>query len=367
MKRFFLFVVFIITLLSICVSFSASSYAGKFLYKNVFIKHVLWLGLGWAMMLITGRKKRDLYDFSVFLYVACVILLVLVLFFGKKISGAQRWFSFGLFSLQPSEFMKLGVVCILSCWWHRYYENINFFMSGWQTFLHEFLIPFVLVLIPAGLVFVQPDLGTAFFYIFLFIFMYLFLPLRKKYILLFLAFCLAVSPILLPHLKDYQKKRLLVFLNPQEDPLGAGYTIVQAKIAIGSGGTWGKGFMSGTQNQLNFLPERRTDFIFSVYAEEWGFLGNLGLILLFFFVLYSILKARQNSILYFDKIYFCGVYMYLILHVFINLGMNMGFLPVVGLPLPFFTYGGSHTMPLFFILGTALPFLEKHERFIFKG
>ncbi len=342
----------IISFLSILNLMSAVSYAGNILYKGILFKHTIWLGLGWVIFLILLKFRLPLYELAGALYLGGLMLLFGVLILGKEVGGSQRWLGLGGFSFQPSEIMKFAILAILAFWWHRYFQGISFFMSWPRVFWYEFLAPLILTAVPAFLVFLEPDLGTAIFYILIFICMYFFLPLKKKYILYFIMLGILASPLLFPHLKDYQKKRLLIFLNPQEDPFGAGYTIIQAKIAIGSGGVAGKGFMSGTQSQFNFLPERHTDFIFSVYAEEWGFVGCVFLLLLYFFILKFILYKRSQAITNFDKIYAQAVFFYFLLHIFINIGMNLGLLPVVGLPLPFLTYGGTHTILDFFLLGS---------------
>ncbi len=218
----------------------------------------------------------------------------------------------------------------------------------------ETLIPLFLTFILTGLVLVQPDLGTAVVYLFIFFSIAFIADIAGRYLALVLGAGLALMPVFWHFLKDYQKSRLMVFLNPNIDPLGAGYTVIQSKIAIGSGMFFGKGWMGGTQSQLNFLAERHTDFIFSVLGEEWGFFGGLTMIVLYAMLVFMILKVSDTAKDMFGRLFCVGVAALLFFHSFINIAMNVGACPVVGLPLPFISYGGSSLVINLFAIGMVL-------------
>ncbi len=344
------FCLILITLVSCFLSYSAMSYNSKLLFGERFAKHIIFLGVGCiAFLFFKNKKNLKLYEFSLPLYFFTLFLLILVLFLGKKVGGAVRWFKIGPFSFQPSEFAKLTLILLLSFWYHKYLLEETLFTRA--RLLKEFLIPLFFTLSMASLVFLQPDLGTSLALVLLFFVLYFFLPFKKYPLIFLLVVCVIFLPIVFPHLKDYQQKRILVFIDPNIDPLGVGFSVMQAKIAVGSGGIWGKGFLKGSQSQLNFLPERHTDFIFSVWCEEWGFVGALFVFFLYFFLFYLILKESQNSLTNFKKIICLGAFIHFSLHFFINIFMCLGLLPVVGLPLPFLSYGGSQTLINFIILG----------------
>jgi rod shape determining protein RodA len=206
------------------------------------------------------------------------------------------------------------------------------------------LYPLILIGISALLIFKQPDLGTALIVIFLFFAMGLSSHVKKRYFIVLIALGLIAVPFGWHMLKDYQKKRLVVFVNPNVDPLGAGYNIIQSKIAVGSGRLFGKGFLAGTQNQFNFMPERHTDFIFTVWAEEWGFAGAMFLLFIYWIIITKILEISTMAKDYFGRLLAVGIASLLFLHVFINMGMTLGILPVVGIPLIFMSYGGSNLL-----------------------
>ena len=357
-KKILVSVLIILSLIS-GLSNTSANISGERVSYTFLIKHLLWLILGWVVFIYFSRKRLSFYEISIGIYLGGIVLLILVLIIGRKVGGSQRWFNLVIFSFQPSELMKWSAIVLLAFWWHRYFENASIFRTSLNIFLEEFFIPLILILIPSGLIFIQPDLGTSLFFIFLFVCLYLSLPFKKRYVIYMLVIGIILSPLVYPHLKEYQKKRLVAFIDSSVDPLGVGYSITQAKIAIGSGGIWGKGFLKGTQGKFKFLPERRTDFIFSVYAEEWGFMGVVFLLFLYFTLLLCILSFKNEGITYFDKIYCLGIYFYFLLHISINLLMCMGSLPVVGLPLPFLSYGGTHTLLEFFMLSTLFSITKK--------
>ncbi|MBU2258053.1 MAG: rod shape-determining protein RodA, partial [Candidatus Omnitrophica bacterium] len=213
------------------------------------------------------------------------------------------------------------------------------------------IVPFIFTIIPVGLIIDQPDLGSGAIIIFLFVLMLYLGRVKLRHILVFLMVIFLLMPVSWNFLRDYQKDRIMVFLNPNIDPLGAGYTIIQSKIAIGSGGILGKGWLSGTQSQLHFLPESHTDFIFATFAEEWGFFGGVMLMLLYYLLIRQGIYIAECTHDHFGKLLAWGISMLLAVEVVVNLAMNMGFAPVVGLPLPLMSYGGSSVCVTFIALG----------------
>jgi rod shape determining protein RodA len=268
-------------------------------------------------------------------YMGNMGLLLAVLAVGRSSLGAKRWISFGGFSLQPSELMKLSMVIFLA----KFFENKN--TTGGMK-IKDLLLPSIFVLIPVGLILIQPDLGTAMIIMLVYGSMLLFLRLHPK-LLLILVVAGAISlPVVYNYgLKPYQRQRITTFIDPMSDPKGAGYNSIQSMIAVGSGQVWGKGYKKGTQAHLNFLPEHHTDFIFSVFSEEWGFVGCSFLLLCYALFLMSGLSVAYQSNDKFASLLAFGITSIFFWHTFVNMGMVMGMLPIVGVPLPFLSYGGS--------------------------
>ena len=283
---------------------------------------------------------------SYYLYFISLLLLVSVNFFGNTDLGSQRWISFGLFNLQPSELIKFTIVLALAKYFHAE-RDLNFWNS-----MKNFIIPMLLIIIPAYIVFLQPDLGSA---LILFIASLSILFVLGLSIWFFIFSCLLslmVAPIVWFYfLYDYQKNRILTFIDPLRDPLGSGYHIIQSKIALGSGGIFGKGFLNGSQSHLNFLPEMQTDFIFTLLAEEFGIVGTLLLLCLFIIlIIYTMIisilcKSR------FACFVAIGVSINFFFYVFINTAMVTGLIPVVGVPLPLVSYGGTSMICVMFGMG----------------
>ena len=270
-----------------------------------------------------------------FIYMGNMGLLLAVLAFGRSSLGARRWINLGGFSLQPSELMKLSMVIFLA----KFFENKNS-TSGLK--LGELIIPTLFVLIPVGLIIVQPDLGTAMIIMLVYGSMLLFLRLHPKLIIMGIVAAAVALPVVYNYgLKPYQRQRITTFIDPMSDPKGAGYNSIQSMIAVGSGQVWGKGYKKGTQAHLNFLPEHHTDFIFSVFSEEWGFIGCSILLLLYALFIMSGLSVAYQSNDKFASLLAFGITSIFFWHVFVNMGMVMGMLPIVGVPLPFMSYGGS--------------------------
>jgi len=312
------------------------------------IKQLVWYSVGLVLMIASFLFNYKMLErWAHAIYVICIMLLIAVLFFGSYAGGARRWLILGPVSIQPSEIVKIAVIIILASYYSKH-ANI-----GGLT-LCELVTPLIYTLIPFALIVNQPDLGTAILVILIAGSMTVFVKIEKRSYLYITTFCFISAPLILFLLKGYQKQRILTFLNPDRDPLGAGYHIIQSKIAVGSGMISGKGFLQGTQNILAFLPEQHTDFIFSVLAEEWGFVGSL-VVLLFFLML----VVRGLSIAYgcrdtFGAILAGGITILIFWQIVINIGMVTGLMPVVGVPLPFISYGGSSITTMMICIGILM-------------
>ena len=299
------------------------------------IKHISRFGV--TLLLMVGLAMVDIryyYHGAYLFYFATLFLLVVVEITGHIGMGAQRWINLGLFKIQPSELMKIGMVLFLA----RYFSFTT--MQNIRT-IRGILIPVVLTIIPVGLICLQPDLGTALMLLFTATIMMFVVGVQWWKFALVGAAGAALLPIAWNFLHEYQQNRVLTFLDPERDPLGAGYHIIQSKIAFGSGGIFGKGFLHGTQTHLNFLPEKHTDFIFTMFSEEFGMIGSVMLVLLNILVIAMgyIFAFRIRN--YFAKLVVIGLNTNYFLYVFINIAMVMGVLPVVGIPLPLISYGGT--------------------------
>lgn len=299
------------------------------------IKHISRFGV--TLLLMIGLAMVDIryyYHGAYLFYFATLFLLVVVEITGHIGMGAQRWINLGLFKIQPSELMKIGMVLFLA----RYFSFTT--MQNIRT-IRGILIPVVLTIIPVGLICLQPDLGTALMLLFTATIMMFVVGVQWWKFALVGAAGAALLPIAWNFLHEYQQNRVLTFLDPERDPLGAGYHIIQSKIAFGSGGIFGKGFLHGTQTHLNFLPEKHTDFIFTMFSEEFGMIGSVVLVLLNILVIAMgyIFAFRIRN--YFAKLVVIGLNTNYFLYVFINIAMVMGVLPVVGIPLPLISYGGT--------------------------
>jgi len=322
-----------------------------------YVKQAFWLGIGLVIALgVCCFDYRHLEHLGFRFYVLTLGLLTAVLLVGKTSMGATRWLDLGFFNLQPSEVMKIVIIITFA----RYFSDRgNLFGHS----LRELVVPSLLLAAPVMLIIKQPDLGTALLVMFIAGTLVFFAGVRRSSLAvlsLFGAFGAGGGWFLL---HDYQKERIRTFLNPERDPLGSGYHIIQSKIAVGSGGLFGKGFMQGTQSQLSFLPERHTDFAFSVFAEEWGFTGSLLLLLLYLFlIIWGIYIARRAADR-FGMFLAVGVVAMLFWHIIVNLGMVIGLLPVVGVPLPLFSYGGTSMITT--MIGVGLLLNVSMRRFMF--
>lgn len=326
---------------------SATHFDNRPLSPHV-VRQSMWALLGLVALLATlsfDYRLLDRYGYGI--YAVAVLALALVPLIGSTGGGARRWLSFGAFAVQPSEFMKIALIIALARQLHRK-------IGEPRLALRDLIGPAFLLAVPAYLVLAQPDLGTvialglgAFSVILL-----AGLPLRV--VLLGVVILGPVLPYGWQHLKPYQRQRIVSFVNPQADPLGSGYHIIQSKIAIGSGMVHGKGYMHGTQNRLNFLPEQHTDFIFSVYAEEWGFIGTATLVVLYTALILRgaviAMKARDNL----GALLAAGLTATIFWQAIINISMTTGTLPVVGITLPFLSYGGSSMLVLMMTIGLTM-------------
>lgn len=316
--------------------------------KILYFKQLIWFVVGLTAMVVAFLFDYKLLDrWSTVLYLVGIGLLVAVLVFGKYVGGSKRWLVLGPVSFQPSEVIKLSVIVAMA----KYYAKIA---STRGLSLREMVYPVILITIPFALIVRQPDLGTAMLVLLIVGSMTLFVKIEKRSLIYLFSTGVVMVPLVWFFLKAYQKRRILTFLNPERDPLGAGYHIIQSKIAIGSGMFAGKGFQKGTQNALAFLPEQHTDFIFSVLAEEWGFVGSIALLLLFLMLILWGLNVAQGCRDPFGTILSVGITAMFFWQVTINIGMVMGLMPVVGVPLPLISYGGSSIVTTMISIGLLL-------------
>ncbi len=301
--------------------------------------------LGFLVMIVATNIKFSVWrKYGMSLYCICLLALVAVALIGKVSMGAQRWLRLGTFTVQPSELMRISLIMVLA----RYFSMRTVDNTKLTSTL---LSPILVTIVPVGFVLLQPDLGTAMLLILTFLSVLWVCGVQIwKFIALF-ASVLVCSPILWKCLYDYQKHRILMFLSPEMDPCGSGYHIIQSKIALGSGGFWGKGLLNGTQSQLDFLPEKQTDFIFAALGEEFGFIGSIILLFLYALLLIFNFNVAFNLRQKFNQIMVFGLNAMIFFYIIINISMVCGLLPVVGIPLPFFSYGGNALMVLMFCQG----------------
>ena len=347
-----------LSLLGLLVLYSAVTAGIPDPQKTLCVKQLIWYCAGLVAILIIimfDYKMLDQWAYAI--YAGGVVLLLCVMFFGKYVAGSRRWLALGPVSVQPSEMMKIALIIALA---HYYSKNVN---TRGLT-LRELFVPGLLVMFPFGLIVKQPDLGTAILLALIAGVMTVFVKIERRSFICIICFFTAIIPMVWFFLKGYQKQRILTFLNPDRDPLGAGYHIIQSKIAIGSGMIWGKGFLSGTQNALSFLPEQHTDFIFSVLAEEWGFAGVMVLLLVFLLLIFWGLNVAVRCRDPFGIILSVGITAMIFWQVFVNLCMVMGLMPVVGVPLPFISYGGSSVMTMMICVGILMN--VSMRRFMFE-
>jgi rod shape determining protein RodA len=315
----------------------------------IYLRQLLWFSVGFfVMLLIAFFDYRYYKSLAYAFFAASLVPLLTLLMYRMATGGVQRWIRFGSFSFQPSEWVKICLVLALATYFSKHPKTDGYL-------LRDLIIPFLGTAVPVLLVLLQPDLGTAIALFLILFSMLFFVKIQLKSFLILSVSGLAALPLLWHYfLKAYQKERVLTFLNPDMDPLGAGYHIQQSKIAIGSGGVFGKGFLAGTYTKLGFIPARHTDFILCNLAEEWGFVGAFAVLTLFLLLLLWGLRISLHSKDRFGAITAFGIVVLIFWQVFINTGMVLGIMPVVGIPLPFISYGGSSALTVMAGIGLLL-------------
>ena len=339
---FLIIIVAIIGSISVVSIYSTESGNFSFYTKNHLTRFLVFFSM---FLVLSFVRVSFWYRQAYIFYILGILLLLLVIFFGISASGSKRWINLFIMNLQPSELMKIAIIVCFA----RYYHRIQ--SSDIQSYKY-LLQPIILLLIPCYLVITQPDLGTAILIAGSGLAIIWLAGLNLKYFIYSGLILLVSLPFVISILKPYQKSRILTFFNPDRDPLGAGYQIIQSKIAIGSGGLLGKGFLQGTQSYLEFLPEKHTDFIFTLFSEEFGFVGSMVLILLYALLIYRIIRIGFSSRSFFAKLYCFGFASALFLYIFVNIAMVVGLLPIVGAPLPIMSYGGSSMLSI--MLGLSI-------------
>lgn len=356
-KRIDWLLVFFIVPILLAGLFTMKSFIPQEGVVDFFNKQIIWIVISFVIFFIVSfvdfrfLRRTDVLVtlFSIF----CVLLIVLLII-GNTIKGAQSWFSFGFFSFQPGDMMKLVLILILSKYFSRRHVEIrdikHIFISGFYAF-----IPFVLVLL-------QPDFGSAMVIFFIWLGMVLVSGISKMHLsFVFLGGALIFISLWLFAFAPYQKARIMSFVNPLADIHDSGYNASQSTIAVGSGQVLGKGLGFGTQSRLKFLPEPQSDFIFAAFSEEWGFIGSCVILLLFGLVIWRILHSASLGLSNFEMLFSMGIAIFFMSHILINVGMNLGLMPITGIPLPFMSYGGSHLVTEFIGLGILMN-MRKYAR-----
>ncbi|MFN3813242.1 MAG: rod shape-determining protein RodA [Aquificaceae bacterium] len=343
------FTLMLIQVIGLIGVFSAT-YKGSL--SPLFVKQFLYVLYGWLIILFALRVNfRIVYDLSTAIYMFNLFLLILVPLFGKGVYGAKRWLDIGPVNLQPSEFMKFSLLLF-----------ITYTLTHTKKALSkESLIVILSFLMPVFLTLKQPDLGTSICYSVILASLLFLKGVRLRFFFLSAFFLLLLSPFIWHFLKGYQKERILALLDPYSDYSGSGYQLIQSIIAVGSGGLMGKGFLKGTQSHLLFLPEKHTDFMFSVIAEEWGFWLSAFLISAYLFLIYRLVSFGKKVYDDAERLFLGGVASLFIFQVFVNLMMTMGFMPVVGIPIPFVSYGGSSIITFSLALGVCLSIIREYK------
>jgi rod shape determining protein RodA len=346
----------LLTVLGIIALGTLTVYSATYTPSAPYAHPLAWRQLAWAAGGVVAALAMVTFDYRTlerYAYVAYALglcLLLAVPLVGSVGNGSRRWIGIGPLTIQPSEMMKLALIISLARYFHRKTRT-----DGLR--LLDLVVPVLLTLPPLALILAQPDLGTAGVFCFVLLSMVLMAGMNQRTLVTMLVAALGAIPLfpfLLRHMKPYQVKRISTFLNPDLDPLGAGYHVIQSKIAIGSGSMWGKGFLKGTQNQLNFLPEQHTDFIFSVFSEEWGFVGAAVLIALYLALVLRGLIVANRARDRFGALVVLGILANVFWQAAINIGMTTGLLPVVGITLPFFSYGGSSLLACMIAIGLLM-------------
>ena len=338
------FSILILGIISLFAMYSTDG--GEFLYHTK--SHIVRFFVFFILFIAVSFFKINFwYNWSIPIFIAILALLILVKFFGLTSSGSQRWLNLYFINLQPSELMKVSLILFLA----KYYHRIS---SGDVNRAKYLLTPIFALVIPVILVVTQPDLGTAFLIGAGGIVVIWLAGVKMKFFAYLGVIFLSITPIAISFLKPYQKSRILTFLDPSRDPLGAGYQITQSKIAIGSGGLFGKGFLNGSQSYLDYLPEKHTDFIFTLFSEEFGFFGSCLILTLYILITWRIVSIGNGFRDTFGKLFCYSFATAFFLYVAVNMGMVLGLIPIVGAPLPILSYGGSSMMAMMFGLGIVM-------------
>jgi rod shape determining protein RodA len=341
---FLIFLVLALGLISIFAMYSTEQGTFGYYTTSHMYRFVVFFIL---FLLLSFFNIRIWFKTSYLLYFSVLILLFAVYFFGVTASGSKRWINLIFINLQPSELMKVALIIFLA----RYYYKIP---SDNVSSLRYILIPIIAIFLPVLLVASQPDLGTSLLILIGGVAVVWLAGFRMKYFLYSFFLLICFIPVGISLLKPYQKSRILTFLNPERDPLGAGYQIIQSKIAVGSGGIFGKGFLKGSQSYLDYLPEKHTDFIFTLFSEEFGFVGSLTLLLIYVMIISRIIAIGNAARNNFAKIYCFGFATAFFVYVAVNMSMVLGLLPIVGAPLPILSYGGSSMLSIMIGLGFVM-------------
>ncbi len=323
-----------------------STDGGEFKYHTK--SHILRFVVFYFMFIIISFFQINFwYRTSTLIYLIIFLLLIGVKYFGLTSSGSQRWLNLYFMNLQPSELMKIALILFLASYYHRIStQDVNK--------IKYLFLPLAVLILPFLLVVAQPDLGTSILIVFGGVTVGWLAGVRVKFFTYAAIIFISLIPIAISFLKPYQKSRILTFLNPDRDPLGAGYQIIQSKIAIGSGGLFGKGFLNGSQSYLDYLPEKHTDFIFTLFSEEFGFFGSITILLIYSLIIHRIVQIGNVTRSSFGKLYCYSFATAFFVYVAVNMGMVLGLLPIVGAPLPIMSYGGSSMMAIMLGLGIAM-------------
>ena len=333
-----------------------SSEGGQMLYYTK--SHLLRFSVFFVLMIfLSFIRLKFFHSISYFLYFIVLLLLFYASVYGITVSGSQRWINLYFINLQPSELMKIVIILCFAKFYHRMQiDNVNSFRN--------LIVPIIILIMPMFLVISQPDLGTTILIALSGIVVIWLSGVNIKYFISSFIVLVIATPFFISFLKPYQKLRILTFFDPEKDPLGAGYQIIQSKIAVGSGGFSGKGFLQGTQSYLEFLPEKHTDFIFTLFSEEFGFVGSIGLLLVYSILIYRIIYIGSISRNFFSKLFCYGYGSSIFIYIAVNMSMVLGLLPIVGSPLPIMSYGGSSMLATMLGLGVVLSSKIYHRQII---
>ena len=322
---------------------------------GILIRQATRLAFAFVLMFLVAQLPPAVIErWSLWIFLLGITMLIAVLWVGHVGKGAQRWLDLGFFRFQPSELMKLAVPMVIA--WYLSHKTL-------PPNIGNILIVGLMIIIPVGLIAKQPDLGTSSLVATAGLAVLFISGIRWKFIMAFAALCGLCAPILWHFMHDYQRRRVLTLFNPEQDPLGAGYHIIQSMIAIGSGGIYGKGWLNGTQSHLEFLPERSTDFIFAVYCEEFGLMGVLLLLSIYLFIIVRGLYIAMNAQQTYGKLLAAALTLTFFVYVFVNMGMVIGQLPVVGVPLPLISHGGTSMVTLMLAFGILMS-IQTHRRIL---